>query len=98
MRLIDADELIRQVDENPQFAVWEAGVGTLVRLVDTIPTIDPESLRLHGRWEKVLTRENFTIYGCSRCGMYARAATNIKELKYCPYCGAKMEALKDEVD
>lgn len=76
MRLIDADELIRRADEDPQFAVWEAGVGTLARLVDTIPAIDPESLR--PEWVSVkdrLPEENkdvlvFTELGKMAIGFY----------------------------
>ena len=89
MRLIDADELIRQADENQQFAVWKAGVGTLVRLVDTMPTIDPESLRPHGCWIQVESAWERVQHECSCCGCkwpeYARF------FAYCPYCGAKME-------
>ena len=96
-RLIDADELIRQADENQQFAVWEAGVGTLVRLVDTMPTIDPESLRPTAQ----LVQNEFGAIKCKNCGSCVaiggkNALHNAKrEFRFCYNCGAKLEELKD---
>lgn len=58
-----------------------------MRNPDAIPTIDPESLRPRGRWERMLDPygklEGFIHV---ECGFYGPCAH-----KYCPYCGAKME-------
>ena len=90
-RLIDADELKKD------FRLNFGGVSHAVaacEIIDRQPTIDPESLRPHGRWIQVESAWGKKQLECSCCGSkwpeYARF------FAYCPICGAKMEALKDE--
>ena len=63
--------------------------NALADLIDEQPTIDPESLRPHGRWIQVESAWEQKQLECSCCGCkwpgYARF------FAYCPCCGAKME-------
>lgn len=82
--LIDRDKLVESM-------VWRDDQGMISSIddvldtIDTAPTIDPESLRPHGKWVK----EPFS----SRC-----VCTNCKSVfpewirvyNYCPLCGARM--------
>lgn len=78
MRLIDADKLENELMLNC------SGVN-VYSVIEDQPTIDPESLRPHGKWVK----EPFS----SRC-----VCTNCKSVfpewirvyNYCPLCGARM--------
>lgn len=87
VRLIDANEVHRLIDKNLDI---NKGKGcslseTLVReIVDSTPTIDPESLRTHGKWNRY--KENCLYNDCSVCGY-----GHCREDNYCPNCGAKME-------
>ena len=90
-RLIDADELKKD------FRVNFGGVTHAVaacEIIDRQPTIDPESLLPHGYWIQTKSAWEQKQFECSCCGSkwpeYARF------FAYCPYCGAKMEAFKDE--
>lgn len=88
MRLIDADS-IKWCKE-----IECVGFGDFVPVqkcykedVDRIPTINPESLRPHGKWILVPPTVPFETYKCNLCGgeiIYAWT-------KFCPHCGAKME-------
>lgn len=89
-RLIDANALhyrmgVNQDDEQIFFATGED--------IDAAPTIDPESLRPRGHWEKetvdgpdVVKYSSLLSVFCSRCERRAWTKSN-----YCPHCGAKME-------
>ena len=84
MRLIDADRMKEELLWGNVF-LPAIQTNTLVDLIDNQPTIDPESLRPHGKWVK----EPFS----SRC-----VCTNCKSVfpewirvyNYCPLCGARM--------
>lgn len=86
MRLIDADKLENELMLNC------SGVN-LYSVIEDQPTIDPESLRPRGHWEKetvdgpdVVKYTSLLSAFCSRCGRRAWTKSN-----YCPHCGAKME-------
>ena len=70
-------------------------VDLIVKRIDDMPTIDPESLRPTAHWVKDGDAENpyrgsGTKYHCSACGR--RAGYKQRWLyKFCPCCGAKME-------
>lgn len=59
-----------------------------VRSVKTsdIPTIDPESLRPHGRWEKV-----WGSWRNKQCNCCSAVFTFDVTMNYCPNCGANMD-------
>lgn len=88
-RLIDADELLEKA-EYISTGFKSRGMqvcfyGVTAATIENAPTIDPESLRPHGKWVK----EPFS----SRC-----VCTNCKSVfpewirvyNYCPFCGARM--------
>jgi hypothetical protein len=90
VRLIDANALLKKKREMELcFAVpaWE---------IENAPTIDPGSLRPHGKWRTSETDWfELHIIQCSVCGeewcfeeLGDVAAMNYH---YCPNCGAKME-------
>ena len=84
MRLIDADAMKEELLWGNVY-LSDNETNALVDLIDNQPTIDPESLRPHGKWVK----EPFS----SRC-----VCTNCKSVfpewirvyNYCPLCGARM--------
>lgn len=91
MRLIDADELVKnryKANEfNSETRSWGTYVVDLIDICDA-ETIDPAK---HGKW--VSGHEWMPIYVCSICGIRAlfddsgdHAFSN-----YCPNCGAKMD-------
>jgi rubrerythrin len=80
----------------PQLALPEderdkKAIKICIAVLDEAPTIDPESLRQKGRWEEHDTsRYGAPAYVCSRC-YDIWESIQIKNMKYCPSCGAKME-------
>lgn len=88
-RLIDADAL-------PVTTLTDGGYWTkdvvYKQDIDAAPTIDPESLRQHGRWIKAAAYNAGKINAvyCSKCKLY-QAAGLWDLYPYCPYCGAKMD-------
>lgn len=64
--------------------------------IDRMLTIDPESLRPHGRWEG--TADGYAngelvydTWTCSECGYTVDTDDPDDLTKFCPNCGAKME-------
>ena len=85
MRLIDADELKKEVGSyNPVKFTHEYGYVIRVEDIDHAPTIDPVK---HGRWIEHGKDEN----RCSLCGWGVWVNTN----NYCPNCGAKMDEVSE---
>ena len=88
-RLIDADELKKEIT-----SAFHGVLGVTIRiamhgLIDKQPTIDPESLRPHGKWARVKGDSGGQVgYRCSCCGSKWPI---VQFFVYCPYCGAKME-------
>ena len=107
MRLIDADALIKDIDNyyhNPIFphpgTTWLRGLELAVALLLKAPTIDPESLRKKGEWEK-WPADTFALeHGCIklRClacyHFYYHSAGDSKH--FCPNCGADMRGKDDD--
>lgn len=100
MRLIDADELYgieklldTDVIQGSNEASWL--LGQVLYDIKAMPTIDPESLRPHGRW--VCVNPAYGRYECSVCHAADEdcsdyyAAHNVTAQDFCPYCGAKMD-------
>jgi len=97
-RLIDANALIRCLDEKVGEG-WHScslainmgyidGIADAIQAVDDQPTIDAEPVR-HGSW----INRRFDMATCSCCGD-RWGSTSL--MKYCPHCGAKMDAEEDE--
>lgn len=93
MRLIDADK-IEYVDwDIPQGNGMYITVGVVYRAdIDAMPTVDAEPVRhvRHGEWIPDRTMNAYWV--CSCCGFPSEAHGAFKIYKYCPNCGAKMDA------
>lgn len=90
-RLIDADELKKEIT-----SAFHGVLGVTIRIamhgfIDKQPTIDPESLRPHGKW--IQMSEKSYRKKCSCCGW--DGPEWVKFYSFCPNCGAKLEELKD---
>ena len=103
-RLIDADALKAQIQREIDIYFNEVGGGIHTAMeardeIDYAPTVDAEPVR-HGTWkeERVKIDDQFSLsipcYLCSECGGYMDASPRL--FKYCPYCGAKMDAQEKE--
>lgn len=98
-RAIDADELLRELTCNfagvPFHGNRKLTVSLIRRHIEAAPTIDPESLRPHGRW--VCVNLAYGRYECSVCHAADEdcsdyyGAHNVTGQDFCPYCGAKMD-------
>lgn len=90
MRLIDVDALpIAELQPNTAMSPAQTFAhNEVVRQVLSAPTVDAQPVT-HGNWEN----DGFW-FKCSCCGF---RVPFIKENKYCPNCGAKME-LKEEME
>ena len=96
MRLIDADALISAVLEgsNNDGAYGYMDTQSIVDLIDTAPTIDPE--RKRGEWVNIQISAN--CYGtssaeCNLCGATVHSDFS-SVVNYCPNCGAYMRGEK----
>lgn len=83
-RLIDANALhyrigVNQDDKQIFYVTGED--------IDAAPTIDPESLRPRGHWERPSKLLN--IVNCTACK--TTFPGDFDEFRYCPCCGTKME-------
>ena len=92
MRPIDADAAVdRYYTEWEKVDICDGAQDRdwLKQCIDEAPTIDPEDLRPHGRWNEinpgVLNPGIAWVCRCSLCGCPQDHKHN-----YCPNCGAKM--------
>ena len=92
-RLIDANELLKKKFLTREFdgtaRGWTLEVVSAKDIEDA-PTIDPESLRAHGRWVYNGIPDSI-LSACSECGI----VYGLSSFKYCPNCGAKMDKESD---
>jgi hypothetical protein len=95
MRLIDADVLDEKMQAfaEPYVNQGRTGIANYYNfaaaVVGAAPTIDPESLRPHGRW--VFAGDG--IVECTVCS--ETYDVNVLPRNYCPNCGAKMYISED---
>lgn len=105
MRLIDAEKFevfdatcqITKGIRSGKTAAYFYGEGCrkVLEAIDAAPTIDPESLRPTAHWIKrgYVCGEN--EYKCSACHQ-TEWRTSASRMKYCMFCGARMEGCRDE--
>ena len=84
VRLIDAAPLIADGWVLERHGISNVIIGR--KSLADVPTIDPESLRPKGRWE----RTGEADYKCSVCGFRFTSGDPIEMFPYCR-CGCKME-------
>lgn len=98
VRLIDANALKErfQTLSNELFEVDD-----IDRVIDSAPTIDPETLRPVAHWDGQYDGYSdgepvYDVWVCSNCGHIIDDGTDCEEdlPHYCPVCGAKMEGKK----
>ena len=88
MRLIDAGDLLKWLDE--WWGVGETWIETdvLADYIHAMPTIEAEPVK-HGRWEQ------FGCYNqCSACNEAVCVWDDdgeVQHFNFCPRCGAKMD-------
>lgn len=76
---------------------YERGLEDAVGLLNATPSEDVQPVK-HGAWRK--DEQGYDVYvECSECGLNLSTSNYIENewreiLKYCPYCGARMD-LKD---
>lgn len=93
MRLIDADELFKEIatlsvdGSNPMGQGYCAGISDVSNLITNQPTIEPVK---RGEW---LESEcfDYCFWVCSNCRFPSEALAAPRLYKYCPQCGAKMD-------
>ena len=98
MKLIDADELLKKIEEISRYDDFDVLVvdwDDMIICIDNAPTIEAEPTR-HGKWIK----ENIVLtslppkgrWHCSGCGSIKVGYDESVLTPYCPNCGAKMDA------
>ena len=105
-RLIDANALHKRIEMNLRasnpFTIEECCYKDALNSVDEAPTIDPESLRPVAHWDMEEDAVGDPIiWTCSNCkeSIVMYDGTPMENgYKYCPQCGAKMEAAQTDDD
>ena len=89
MRLIDADELIKQACRSTEWSHGEHPMVIEADDIDDAPTVDAEPVK-HAHWIVIAPRDvnEEPDFACSSCFCISptRGYT-----RYCPNCGAKMD-------
>lgn len=69
------------------------GIETAKEITENLPAVDAVPV-VHGMWIEVDEGDGDYTYDCSVCGGKWWLAADTPEangMKYCPYCGAKMD-------
>ena len=96
MRLIDADKIeYTSIAHLASYPVAPSPCDTVMRAeINAMPTVDAEPVR-HGKWIPEAYDDMFCC--CSECGTHEYKETiEVLHYDYCPYCGAKMDAEREE--
>lgn len=101
MRLIDADELIKNLihvsPECDEFGRGVAtGISTAILEIYNLPFLALDDMRPKGRWVEYENEADRGYHYCSECKHqafnYDEGDCNVEILSdYCPNCGARME-------
>lgn len=96
MRLIDADEMIKRLQEwNTNDAMDKALYNFTMHRILEQPTIEPK--RKTGEWRVLKDRSSGQEFSCcNRCDHYYSA--NTSDWNFCPNCGADMRKKTNESD
>lgn len=103
VRLIDANACSSKLNglgyDFGESGDYDFGGGLLhaAKIVEEQPTVDPESLRPHGKWK--LEREPYGrpyCFHCSVCDSDFHYIGIIVAYDYCPNCGAKMDDIEED--
>ena len=91
MRLIDADALLSDIERT----IVESGCvnheGEIMDCVRYASEVDAVPV-VRGEWIYSRTQSEFSVSKCSACGKEQFSISHVvKDGKYCPNCGAKME-------
>ena len=95
-RLINADALIKKWENvHSKDISFEMAIIGATNDVKKAPTIDAVPVR-HGKWINCGTYDQGyqVTLECECCGEAVNGY--VQDYKYCPYCGAKMEAYEEE--
>lgn len=90
MRLIDADELIKQACRSTEWSHGEHPMVIETDDIDDAPTVDAEPVK-HAHWIEHRTNSGNMHYKCSHCGKEVAYPYAKKRWKYCIECGANMD-------
>ena len=89
--LIRRSDAIQAVTEyiGSDFPTEEMARENATMLIETIPSIEPK----RGEWIEWVDCEGEVFWKCSACGQVSEAYAAFKIYAYCPFCGARMEAV-----
>lgn len=83
---IDRDKILKVIESG---ANWYYSYNTLYEEAQNIPSADVSPVK-HGKWLYKGYVCGDTAYQCSACDEI-EWRTSCDRLKYCPFCGAKMD-------
>lgn len=98
VRLVDVEELVRELESSLKKLAESAkeksadvhSFAKVLREIESLPTIDPKSLRPVTHFEPV-DPESDIEFKCSKCeGIISTDWDGSEDFEYCPYCGARM--------
>lgn len=95
MRLIDADELIKQACRSTE---WSHGEHPLVIEADDIddaPTVDAEPV-MHAHVVWTIKNSSYQTQCCSNCHRTFISRPD-ETIEFCPHCGAKIDDHEGEL-
>lgn len=98
MRLIDADDAIRAINDLPNCPNGYSDTydkACIIGVLEEVPTIEPK----HGKWTPHPTEADWDV--CTACGCGTMRRTHgyhngafwdaEESYTYCPWCGARMD-------
>ncbi|MFR1888392.1 MAG: hypothetical protein ACLSX0_01310 [Anaerostipes caccae] len=84
MRLIDADEVMKEINKNKLLS-REPSAKRCMEIIKNSTTYTEPPMK-HANW----IEDRYGYNACSDCG-YEWDTPEYNEAKYCPQCGAKMQ-------